>query len=76
MPRIDDALDALSGTKYFTILDAWTRYWQVPLDPKDAPKTRFVTRDEHYEFVVMLFGLVNAPGEFQQLMNLTLHSLT
>ena len=75
LPRIDDALDTLSGVKYFTTLDAWTGYWQVPLDPKDAPKTGFVTRDRHYEFV-MPFRLVNALGEFQRLMNLTLHGLT
>ena len=76
LPRIDDALDALAGAKYFTTLDAWTGYWQVPLDPQDAPKTGFVPYDGHYKFVVMSFGLVNAPGEFQQLMNLTLHGFT
>jgi hypothetical protein len=62
LPRIDDTLDALAGAQYFSTLDAWTGYWQVALDPKDAAKTGFITRDGHYEFNVMLFGLVNAPG--------------
>jgi hypothetical protein len=66
----------LAGTRYFSTLDAWTGYWQVALDPKDAAKTGFITCDGYYEFNVMLFGLVNAPGEFQRLMNLTLHGLT
>jgi len=76
LPHIDDALDALLGAKYFTTLDAWTSYWQIRLDPKDTLKTGFVTCDRHYEFVVMLFRLVNTLEEFQQLMNLTLHGLT
>jgi hypothetical protein len=57
-------------------LDAWIEYWQVALDPKEAAKTGFITRDGHYEFNVMPFGLVNALDEFQHLMNLTLHGLT
>ena len=76
LPHIDNALDALASAKYFTILNAWTGYQQVPLDPQNAPKTGFITCDGCYEFVVMPFRLVNAPGEFQWLMNLTLHSLT
>jgi hypothetical protein len=76
LPRIDDALDALFGAKYFTTLDAWTGYWQVKMNPPDAAKTGFVTRDGHYEFVVMPFGLVNTPATFQCAMNLTLHGLT
>jgi hypothetical protein len=58
LPRIDDALNALSGAKYFTTLDAWTGYWQIKMNPPDAAKTGFVTRDGHYEFVVMPFGLL------------------
>jgi hypothetical protein len=69
-------LDALFGAKYFTTLDAWTGYWQVKMNPLDAAKTGFVTKDGHYEFMVMPFRLVNAPATFQCVMNLTLHGLT
>lgn len=76
LPRIDDALDALQGAKYFTTLDAWSGYWQIGLREEDKEKTAFSTRDGHYQFNVMPFGLVNAPGSFQRAMNLILHNLT
>ena len=65
LSRIDNALDALADTKFFTTLDAWTRYWQVPIDPADRAKTVFTTQGRYNEFNVISFRLVNAPSTFQ-----------
>ena len=53
-------LDILSGAKYFSILDAISGYWQIPIAPEDRPKTRFTTREGLFQFIVMPFGLKNA----------------
>lgn len=76
LPRIDDALDALSSAKYFTTLDAWTGYWQTSIQEEDRAKMAFSTQEGHYKFNVTPFGLVNAPGSFQRIMNMLLHGLT
>ncbi len=43
LPRIDDTLDALRGSQYFSTLDLYSGYWQVKIDPADIDKTAFVT---------------------------------
>lgn len=60
LPRANDTLDLLAGTKFFTALDLAYGYWQVPVDPKAREKTAFVTYSGLYEFKKMPFGLVNA----------------
>ena len=44
LPRIDDALDTLSGSKWFSTLDLASGYWQVEMDPADKEKTAFILR--------------------------------
>lgn len=75
LPRIDETLDALSGAKLFTTLDLASGYWQVEMDPADREKTAFTTRHGLFEFRVMPFGLCNAPGTFQRLMEFVLAGL-
>ena len=53
LPRIEDALSRLEGSRYFTILDMQARYWQVEVDEKDRAKIAFITADGLYEFKVM-----------------------
>ena len=68
--RIQQTFDALKGQKYFSSLDLASGYWQIPVAEEDRPKTAFVTPDGgFYEYVMMPFGLSNALGTFQQLMN-------
>ena len=64
LPRIDDAHDALSGSKYFSILDLQSDYHQVAMHPNSKDKTAFITHSGLYEFNVLSFGLTNAPPNF------------
>jgi len=75
LPRKDETLDALSGAKVFTTLDLASGYWQVEMSAADREKTAFATRHGLFEFQVMSFGLCNAPGTFQRLMEFVLAGL-
>lgn len=68
LPRIEESLDALSGAKWFSTMDLASGYNQVPVTEKDRPKTAFCTPFGLFEFNRMPFGLCNAPGTFQRLM--------
>ena len=75
LPRIDDSLDALSGSTFFSTLDLLSGYWQVPLDKEAQEKSAFVTRGGLWKWRVLPFGLTSAPATFERLMERVLSGL-
>jgi hypothetical protein len=69
LPRIDILFYQLAGAKVFLKVDLHLGYHQIKIHPKDIPKTAFSTRYRLYEYLVMSFGLTNAPAYFMYLMN-------
>ncbi|GBG71006.1 hypothetical protein CBR_g8304 [Chara braunii] len=75
LPRIDDLLERLGDTKYFSKLDLKSGYHQISTRPNDRYKSAFKTRYGHFEWVVIHFGLTNAPTTFQAAMTNELRAM-
>lgn len=76
LPRVDETLEALHGSRRFTSLDLHAGYWQLAVAPEDRQKTALTTRRGLIQFKRMPFGLCNAPSTFQRLMDCVLQGLT
>ena len=65
LPRINDLLDQLGKSKYYSTLDLASGYWQIRVHADSQEKTAFITHQGLFEFKVMPFGVMNAPAMFQ-----------
>ena len=70
LPRIDESLDQLAGSQWFSCLDMNSGYWQVELDSEDRKKSALL-----FEFKVLPSGLCNAPATFEKLVEIVLPGL-
>lgn len=75
LPRVDDCLDSLAGSKWFGSMDLNSGFWQINMSTEDKEKTAFLTSLGLYQFTVMPFGLVNSPSTFERLMENVLRGL-
>jgi hypothetical protein len=72
LPLISEAIDCLSGARYFTRFDIREPYYRLWIASSDKWKTAFCTRYGYYEYIVVTFGLVNAPVAFEGHINTVL----
>lgn len=75
LPKREECLDTLSGSKLFSTLDLLSGYHQFEVNEKDRPRTAFITKYGLFEYTRMPFGLCNAPSTFQRGMELVLRRL-
>jgi hypothetical protein len=69
LPRIEDLFDQLRRAGVLSKIDLRSGYHQLMIQPLDIPKTTFTTKYGLYEYIVMSFGLTNAPAFFMYFMN-------
>ena len=69
LPRIDELFNQLQGSRVYSKIDLRLGYHRLRVQESDVPKTAFRKRYRHCEFLVMTFGLTNAPAVFMDLMN-------
>lgn len=75
LPRIDMCLDCLASAKIFSTIDLQSAYMQLEVAEEDRHKTAFITKYGLFEYLVMPFGLCNAPSTFQRCIELVLRGL-
>jgi putative transposase len=69
MPLVEDVIDQLGRSTWFTALDLQSGFWQIRMAPEDMKKTALITKTGLYDWTVMPFGLKNATSTFTRTMS-------
>ena len=72
IPRMDEWFDSLGDANYFTSLNCNSEFRQIPIAQEDKDKTKFTCHSGTFRFVLMPFGLCNAPATFQRTVDILL----
>jgi len=75
LPVFEETTSTLFGSRYFSVLDCYSGFWQVPIKEEHEERTGFTVSQGHYEFNRLPFVLSNSPSNFQRLMDIVLKSL-
>jgi hypothetical protein len=67
LPRLEETTSTLAGSKYFSVLDCYSGFWQIKIGKEDKEKTAFTVLSGHYEFNRLSYGLYISPASFQRL---------
>jgi hypothetical protein len=65
LPLFEQTTSTLAGSKYFSVLDCYSGFWQINIREQDKEKTAFTVPSGHYEFNRLCYGLSNSPATFQ-----------
>jgi hypothetical protein len=76
LPLFEETVSTLHCSKYFTVIDCYSGFWQIKIAEEDRLKTAFSTPSGHYQFQRLPYGLSNSPARFQRLMDVVLINLT
>ena len=76
LPDVTEILDQVGQSKYFSCIDMVMGYRQLEMAEEDRAKTAFSTKEGHWEYKRLPFGLKTAPATFQRMMNVVLSGLT
>jgi hypothetical protein len=71
LPRFEETTSTLVGSKYFSVLDCYSGFWQIKICEEDKEKTAFTVPSGHYEFSRLTYGLSNSPASFQRLVDVS-----
>ena len=75
LPKIQDCLNALNGSLWYSVVDLSSSFYQIGLDEESQLKTSFLTRKSQWKFTRMAMGRCNAPSSFSRFLSLTLRGL-
>jgi transposase InsO family protein len=76
LPLFEQTTSTLAGSKYFSVLDCYSGFWQINIREQDKEKTAFTVPSGHYEFNRLCYGLSNSPATFQRAVDVVLKNLT
>jgi hypothetical protein len=71
----EETVSTFHGSRYFSVVDCFSGFWQINIAGEDKMKTAFVVPSGHYNFVHLPFGLSKSPASFQRLMDIVLRDL-